>query len=349
MPIAELFGQQEAIRKLDGELLSGTLSHAYLMWGPAGGDRMKLAMALALAANCSAREPRPGLWYCGECANCTKLLAGVHPDYTVVRPDGSVLKIGQILEMQSRIALRPGESHLKTWVLDDAHAMNVEAQNCLLKTLEEPPGHALIILLADDPGMLLPTISSRCHSVRLGSVERDALAEWGRRELGVSPERAAVLAAVSSGLRGRMERLAAEPAYFKVRNAIISKARDVMWSGDGGKALAVSESLLAALKRSSSGDADASETASISTPQGACDVLAGYMRDVLAASLGGGRDALINVDMADEIFVDAERGRAEEFKRWAEKCMGTGEAIAANANTRLALDDLMLDLALPLT
>ncbi|OPZ65555.1 MAG: DNA polymerase III subunit tau [Firmicutes bacterium ADurb.Bin506] len=398
MPIAELFGQQEAVKKLDGELLSGTLSHAYMIWGPAGSDRWRLAMALALAANCTGREgadaSREGLWYCGECSNCTKLLAGVHPDFAVVRPDGKVIKIDQIREMQSRIALRPGEARLKTWVIDDAHTMNEESQNCLLKVLEEPPGHALIMLLLDEPGALLPTISSRCHSIRLGSVDRESLVEWGRRELGMSAERAAVLAAVSSGLRGKMERLARDADYFKVRNAIISRARSVMWCGDGGLALTTSEKLLDMLKRSSGGargaaragiadeasgdaidgaaaegaadgaagaldgdiagwqsgeDDDASETAAISTPEGACEVLAVYMRDVLAKSLGGGPDVLINIDLADEISADAERGRPEQFRRWAEKCMSTAEALAANANARLALDDLMLDLALLLT
>lgn len=390
MPVAELFGQQEAIRKLDGELLSGTLSHAYMIWGPAGSDRWRLAMALALAANCTARAeepgergPREGLWYCGECSNCSKLLAGVHPDFSVVRPDGKVIKIDQIREMQSRIALRPGEGRIKTWVINDAHAMNEESQNCLLKVLEEPPGHALIMLLLDEPGMLLPTISSRCHAIRLGSVSRESLAEWGRRELGLPPARAAVLAAVASGLRGKMERLAGDAGYFKMRNTIVSKARSVMWCGDGGQALAASEKLLELLKRSpgdASGatdavggavgrefagqdaagrgavggaaaddDASAPETAAISTPEGACDVLACYMRDVLARRLGGGPDVLINVDLADEISADAERGDPGLFRRWAEKCMSTGEALAANANPRLALDDLMLNLALPLT
>jgi DNA polymerase-3 subunit delta' len=387
----EILGQQEAIKKLDAELISGTLSHAYMIWGPPGSGRAMLAKGLAVAANCTGRADMPaeslrGLWHCGKCRNCAKLLSDAHPDYAVVRPEGASIGIDEVREMQSRISLRPGESHLKTWVIEDAHAMTEPAQNCLLKVLEEPPGHALIILLLDDEDMVLPTIASRCHSVRLGTVDRATLVDWGQRELGLSAERAATLAALSGGLPGRMARLANDPAYFKLRGEILSTVRGVMWCGDGGKALAASERLMRIFRnpraeadaadgvegaedddaaesaagkegkasrtgkasKASKASANSSEAASIRKPRGACDLIASYMRDALTLSLGGGRDMLINADLADELEQDAGRGQPEQFKRWAERCIDTGEAVDANANVQLALDALMLQFALPM-
>ena len=359
MPVAEVLGQQEAIRLLDVELTSGLLSHAYMIWGPSGSGKMALARGLALAANCNTRQEqgpddKGKLWYCGVCSNCVKLVGGVHPDFALLAPEGKSIGINQIREMQARIALRPGEGNLKTWVIRRAHTMTEEAQNCLLKVLEEPPGHALIMLLLDDPCMVLPTISSRCHSVRLGTVDRELLFQWGQSEsgLGLEPERAHVLAALSEGLPGKMARLATDRTYFEVRERIIALTRSVMWCGDGGKALTASEDLLDALKKAYA-DAESEEddafleTRTIAVPEGACDVMASYMRDLFITALEGGSDALINVDYASLISADAARAPAGQFSVWAEKCVDSGQAMASNANTRLAMDDLMLSLALP--
>ncbi len=367
MQLPDRLGQDDAMRVLDAEIRSGTMSHAYLLWGPQGSGRTLVARRLALAANCSLRDQAPPdslLWYCGQCAHCTKIISGVHPDFSVIAPSGASIKINQIREMQWRISLRANESDLKTWLIDDADRMTEEAQNCLLKVLEEPPGRALIILVALDPQAMLPTIVSRCHSVRLGTVDICAMAEWAGDELHLSFERARFLAALSGGLPGRMLSLASNSDYFALRDSIISRIRGVMWCGDGSRALDASEALLDELKKACSraedvgpdaGHGGNAQTAAgsasqeilrIATPIGACDCAAGWFRDLFVLSLTGDSELVINRDYLEALQEDVGRGSPALFGRWTVRVMQTARALEANANARLAMDDLMLCLAL---
>jgi DNA polymerase-3 subunit delta' len=316
-----------------------------------------MARRLALAANCSLRDqapPKSLLWYCGECANCTKIVSGVHPDFSVIAPSGSSIKIAQIREMQWRISLKANESELKTWLIDDADQMTEDAQNCLLKVLEEPPGRSLIILVAQDPQMMLPTIASRCHGIRLGTVDTGAMLEWAGRELGLPPERARFLAALSQGLPGRLASLASDHDYFALRDSIISKVRTVMWCGNGGLALDTSEGLLDELKKASAraqdadafGEAVPREVLEIATPTGACDCVAGWFRDLFVLSLTGDEELVINRDYMEALEEDAAHGSPALFGKWTIRVMQTARALEANVNPRLAMDDLMLCLAL---
>ncbi len=359
MRLPDILGQDEAMRVLDAEIRSGTMSHAYMLWGPRGSGRTLIARRLALAANCSFRgeaPPESVLWYCGECPNCAKIISGVHPDFSIIVPSGNSIKIAQIREMQLRISLKANESELKTWLIDDAERMTEEAQNCLLKVLEEPPGRSLIILVAQDREMLLPTISSRCHSVRLGTVDMRTMAEWASRELRLPQQRAQVLAVLSGGLPGRLASLASDSDYFAVRDSIIARVRSVMWCGDGARALDASEDLLDELKKAraraqtqsqeAEGEATTSEALEIATPAGACDCAAGWFRDLFVLSLTGDGELVINRDYMEALEEDVARGSPELFARWTVRVMQTARALQANANVRLAMDDFMLGLAL---
>ncbi len=362
MHIPEIVGQDEALRLLDREMASGRMSHAYLLWGPRGSGKMALAKRVALAANCmncgagnaagdrSERGPDSPLWYCGNCSNCEKILRGVHPDVCVVKPEGGAIKIDQIREMKWRISLKPNEADLKTWIIDEADRMTEEAQNCLLKVLEEPPGDSLIILAAEDPGMMLPTISSRCHEARLKAVPVEELARWGQSELGLDPERARLLATLSEGLPGRLVCLAQDDDYFKVRDLIISTVRAVALCGNGAEALAASEEFLDKLKKASAQAVDGGgsvEVQELASPMGACDLAAGWFRDLFILSITGDESLIINIDRIMEIREDVRKGEPCLFSRWTVKAMQTAQALRSSANPRLAMDDFFLNLALP--
>lgn len=357
----EIVGQGEAVRLLGREMASGKMSHAYLLWGPRGSGKMALARRLALAANCTPSAARGGasggaqsgedapLRYCGECPNCEKIAKGVHPDVRVVAPEGDTIKIGQIREMKWRIALKPNEASIKTWIIDDADRMTEEAQNCLLKVLEEPPGDSLIILLSEDPGMMLPTISSRCHEVRLNAVGITELAEWAEAEFDIEPQRAKLLAMLSEGRPGRVAALAGDDEYFKVRDRIISTVRRVVLCGDGSEALAASEDLLDQLKKAYTQAMDGGgspELMEISSSMGACDLMAGWFRDLFILSITGDESLIINLDHIMDIRQDAARIEPSLLSRWAVKAMQTAQALRKSANPRLAMDDLFLSLAL---
>ena len=144
---------------------SARLSHAYI----ATGD---LANIIAMAVVCSASEKRP----CMRCAHCNKSSRGIHPDITVVRKQEGKreILIEQIRELKRDVIIVPNESDKKAYVIDDADTMNDNAQNALLKILEEPPSHAVFILRSSSPAELLPTVRSRCVELKSNDIRESA-------------------------------------------------------------------------------------------------------------------------------------------------------------------------------
>jgi len=145
------------------------LPHALLIEGPRGSGRKMLASIIAQAAVCTAQE-RP----CGVCAQCRKAQTG-HPDITWLRGDGTAksLRVDVIRELREQTAVKPNEAAFKVAVIADADAMNVQAQNALLKILEEPPSYMLFIITAESRTRFLPTVQSRCVCVSLLGVEEN--------------------------------------------------------------------------------------------------------------------------------------------------------------------------------
>ncbi len=143
------------------------LSHAYMLLAPEGPERDEAARRLAAELLCTGAEPP-----CGQCRDCRKVLAGIHPDVTVVTRESrdkglrQDIVVGQIRAMTADAQLAPNEAARKVYIIDQADRMNAQAQNALLKALEDPPGHACFILCAASADALLPTVRSRC--VRTG-------------------------------------------------------------------------------------------------------------------------------------------------------------------------------------
>ena len=143
------------------------LAHAYILLSSSA-DRLKqTAVHTAQWANCLSEdeEKRP----CGLCASCIRIQHGVYRDCFLIEPQGAsqTIQIEQIRRMQKDIAKKPQEGRLKVVIIQDAHRMNEQSQNCLLKTLEEPPDNTLLLLLADKTVGLLPTVLSRCQLITL--------------------------------------------------------------------------------------------------------------------------------------------------------------------------------------
>ncbi len=159
-------GNEQAKRLVSAAVDSGRFPHAILIEGPVGSGRKHLARLIAKAAVCVAQE-KP----CGVCAQCRKADTG-HADITVVQGDGSAksMNVALIRELREQAGVIPNEAARKVVILADADCMNVQAQNALLKILEEPPSYMVFILTAASRTQFLPTVQSRCVSVTLGGV-----------------------------------------------------------------------------------------------------------------------------------------------------------------------------------
>ena len=156
-----IIGHQQIVEQLQHTVATDRIAGAYLFVGPTGVGKEMVARYFAQLIFCQQDAQPPTV--CGTCLACRKVDSGNHPDLQFIRPEGSLLKIGQIRELQKRIIYEPLEASRKVYILTDVDRMNAEAENCLLKTLEEPPASSVLILLTSNIQALLPTTRSRCQ------------------------------------------------------------------------------------------------------------------------------------------------------------------------------------------
>ena len=192
-----IIGHQQLVAQLQRTVESGRIAGAYLFVGPAGVGKEKVAHYFSRLIFCQQEAEPPQV--CGECLACRKMDSGNHPDLQVVRPEGSLLKIGQIRELQRQVIYEPLEASRKIYILVDVDRMNAEAENCLLKTLEEPPAASVLILLTSNVQALLPTTRSRCQILQFHALPTQELADILVDQFSVAPEQAVTLAIAAGG------------------------------------------------------------------------------------------------------------------------------------------------------
>ena len=196
-----IIGHQQIVEQLQHTVASDRIAGAYLFVGPTGVGKETVARYFAQLIFCE-QEAQPPI-VCGECLACRKVGSGNHPDLQFIRPEGSLLKIGQIRELQKQIIYEPLEAHRKVYILTDVERMNAEAENCLLKTLEEPPASSVLILLTSNIRALLPTTRSRCQILQFHPMPTQELTEILVERFSVAPEQATTLAITADGAIGK--------------------------------------------------------------------------------------------------------------------------------------------------
>lgn len=168
-----LVGQKAVKTTLKNALASGKISHAYLFSGPRGTGKTSMARILAKALNC---EQGPTAEPCGQCSNCQRIVQGTSLD--VIEIDAaSNTSVDNIRDLREQVAFTPAESRYKVYIIDEVHMLSTGAFNALLKTLEEPPAHAVFILATTDPQKVPATIQSRCQRFEFRRVTVDEIAE----------------------------------------------------------------------------------------------------------------------------------------------------------------------------
>ncbi|NLF35184.1 MAG: DNA polymerase III subunit delta [Clostridiales bacterium] len=239
----------EAVRDRVARLLSGRgLSHAYIVSGPAGAGKRALADFLCRAYVCTGECTLP----CGRCSGCRKAAAGIHPDVTVAGGGAQRVSVHDARALRADAYIRPNEAPRKVYLFPEAQALSPQVQDVLLKLLEEGPRYAAFLLLAENEAALLPTIRSRCETLRLVKAEAPAAggagdgAETLAALLADADERALLEYAVS--LEG-MER----PALTALLDDTAGLLLDALKrrAGDAGQARRLSAriELLSALRR----------------------------------------------------------------------------------------------------
>ena len=202
MSFKDVFGHSKSIEFLKRAIKKDTLAHSYLFWGNEGIGKKWVALQLAKTLNCLREGTEQGD-ACDQCISCKKIDDGLHPDVLVLEPENQTLKVDQVRQMQRDLAYRPYEGRRRVCILAASDRMAPNMSNVLLKTLEEPPLHTVIILLANNTRLLLPTILSRCQPIHFNPLPIPLVSKWLMKQIGLSEREAHLLASLSEGSPGK--------------------------------------------------------------------------------------------------------------------------------------------------
>lgn len=193
-------GQSAHIEQLQSSFAAGANVHAYLLCGPRGTGKRSIARLCAMTALCRGEGKKP----CGVCGPCRRVLSDTHPDVHTVLPEKGKQTIGVnvLRDVLAEVGVKSFEAAAKVLIFPEAERMTPAAQNCLLKTLEEPPQDTVFFLVTEQPGTLLPTIVSRCRVIRFHPLSQQDC-EKRLTALGLSPDDAKRRARMAEGCVGK--------------------------------------------------------------------------------------------------------------------------------------------------
>ena len=295
---SDILGQDAVLAMLREAEASGTLHHALAFVGPEGVGKRTTALALAARSLCASPEDGEA---CGACPSCHQVVAGSHPDlhregFLPLEKGGGFhaqMLIEQAHAIQHFLGGRALAGGKKVVILEEAHALNEQAQNALLKTLEEPPRGSLVILVCHNASRLLPTVRSRCQRVAFAPLDRATVETVLRDRLGRSAEDARLVAAYSQGsvafagdvaaLRDAHERVSAMVREARPRGYAQAAEAAATLVPRGGKGMPLEPTLLLALLRSNlRAEAGLDEPQEL-TPRGKTGTLVGALEAAEAA------------------------------------------------------------------
>lgn len=222
---ASVIGQEQMTQNLENALKYKKISHAYLFQGERLSGKRMIADIFARALQCEADGNRP----CNQCRSCKQALSVNHPDIIYVEHDKpNVISVDNIrTQINGDIAIKPYSSAYKIYIVDEAEKMNTQAQNALLKTLEEPPEYAVIMLLATRAEAMLPTILSRCVTLNTKPVPDDKIKHFLMSKIQIPDYRASICASFARGNVGRAIQLASNEEFDTMKAEVLGNLKSV--------------------------------------------------------------------------------------------------------------------------
>ncbi|HHY81765.1 MAG TPA: DNA polymerase III subunit delta' [Clostridiales bacterium] len=315
-----ILGQSSLISKMERILAGGRIVHAYLFTGPAGIGKKTMSNLLAQALICNEPGDKP----CNRCSTCRQFLSGNHPDVIWIRrpEDKTGIIVDQIRSMQAIIKVKPYQAGKRICFIENAHLMTEQAQNALLKTLEEPPSYTVFFLLSDNTSTLLPTIVSRCQVFRVGSLSRETIKDILNQRLGISFEEAGTYAALSQGNPGKAISLAGDEVFRSCREKLINslsqagslKILDIYGLFDENKEH-IDELL---------------------------DILEAWFRDLLIYRETKDASLVVNLDKMPQIVRQSSNFTSWELKKMLENVAFSRKVLKSNCNYQLTIENMLL-------
>ena len=325
-----IVGHEHAINTLRRALVAQRVRHAYLFTGPEHIGKALLAQRFAQTLLCTGggdghdAPQNP----CNACLSCRKVMHGNHPDvHYISRPaDKQFILIEQVRALQADAARKTLEGRRNIFIIQGMHEMNVQAANCLLKTLEEPEPDVVLLLTAPDPGLLLPTILSRVQQVPMQLLTTKQIKTALEDRWRVEPDEANLIAALAAGRMGWAVQAVEDEDMLAERQTQLETLAKLSTAGKVQR-FDVAQRL--------SADSD--------KLHGILELWLLWWRDMVLAA-NNCLDLIVNVDMQGMIQNQAAKIGSAESQRMVRAILGTIEALDQNVNARVALEVLMLDL-----
>lgn len=341
MSFEGVIGQKLAVGLIKRAVEEKRFSHSYLFLGPNGVGKLLVAKLFAKTLNCL----RGGIEPCGECLSCRKIEDKNHPDVQWLtrrirdaksdvsdgwlhpnsfepRKKNPQIGIEMVRFMQKNLSLKPYEGKFKFCIIEGADYMTEEAANSLLKTLEETPKGAIIILLAANVFRLMPTIISRCQKIPFYPLDVSSVKNELTRRYCFEEDYAASIARFAQGSLGRAIETVEEKLFDIREKAIGEFIFDNQASHEGGIRYDESREKV----------------------NEALDMLALYLRDILIFNVSGDRGLLLNADKADRIALDSKDYTAEKIEEMLKAVCIAQDNINSNVNVKIALSWMKLNM-----
>ena len=332
MSFKDVIGHDRPIALLKRAIANDKVFHSYLFTGSEGIGKKWLAFQFAKALNCLKREIAEAD-ACDRCLSCRKIDEALHPDVLFLEPEGSsqLIRVEAIRQFQRDLAFRPYEGRYRVCILTTADRMAPDMSNTLLKTLEEPPLHTVIILLAQSARGILPTILSRCQQIRFNPLPLLSLTQWLMEKRNLGEEEAHLLAALSDGSPGKAVTLQEE--ILKIRR------KEILREWFGTRALSFMEIEEWIDSMPSKGWEDLIFI---------LEVAKTLLRDLVVLKVSGDEEKLIHTDLVDELRALCSERDLSSLLAQLESIQQTRVTLVPEpriVNTALALEAMMLSWA----
>lgn len=320
---SSIIGHEQIKEHLQNAISTDKINHAYIFNGPDQSGKMMLAKSFAMALQCQQK----GTEGCMACHSCRQALSGNHPDIIYLQHEKpNTISVDDIRkQINSDIEVKPYSSPYKIYIIDEAEKMNQQAQNALLKTIEEPPAYAVILLLTANADSFLPTVLSRCITLNLKAVADDKIRSFLMKEYQIPDYKADICTAFAQGNVGKAIQLAGSEDFNEIKNSALQLLKRI-------KEIELYE-MMEAIKQISNYKMEINDY---------FDIMTIWYRDVLLYKATSDANHLIFRDEVYNIKKQASKSSYEGIENILKALAKAKQRLNANVNFELVMELLLL-------
>lgn len=321
----DVVGHKNIIKYIESAVSADAVSHAYILNGERGSGKKMLANLFAMSLQCQNRQEDGDA--CGNCQSCKQAVSGNHPDIIrVTHEKPNTISVDDIREqVNNDIVIKPYSSKYKIYIIPEADLMTVQAQNALLKTIEEPPEYAVIMLLTENAETLLPTIRSRCVMMKLRNIKDQLVKKYLMEQMEIPDYKADVCVAFAQGNMGKAIMLATSDHFNEIKEEAVHLLKNI-------DEMDVSE-LMEAVKKCMTYKLEINDY---------LDIIAIWYRDVLIYKATKSVDRVVFSDQLRYIRERASKSSYEGIENILDGIEKAKSRIKANVNFELTMELLLL-------